>query len=86
MPSIAIKASVVPAYASDVSSGNAYYVGGSDVQDIKQSLHPYYIRMFAGFELQLQLHGRDEQPKVIQDELAIYDYVFSKVRSLEHVQ
>jgi len=83
MPSLSIKASVIPSYAVDSIVGNAYHLGEEDVMDIQGSLYPYYIRIFAGFELKLELHALDMQSKkvVIAGYEGVYDdHLFTKVR------
>jgi len=82
MPMLSIKASVLPSYGADLLAGNAYNVGEEAVEDIENNLYPYYIRMYAGFELKLQLHAQDKQEKKVtvdNFEGVYYDHIFTKV-------
>lgn len=82
MPHLSIKASVLNAYSSDVVEGNAYYVGGNEVDNIHANLFPHSIRMYAGFAVKMELHGLDMQEAVQTIdgyEGVYYDHIFTKV-------
>jgi hypothetical protein len=82
MPLLMMRSSFVEAYSLEETSGNAYYLGAGAgaVKDLENSLYPYHLRMYAGFELKLELHGDDPQPTTDTSSEHKFDYTYTKVR------
>ena len=76
MPSLTLRAGVLE---DPTSRGNGLYTGSAKLTTLQQHLYPSEIRMYAGFQLEVQLEGVDPEGLNSGADGEVYDDVYTRV-------